>query len=332
MGVDDGRSTAGKDDLAGTGLTSHAHNLPTGSAAHNGIIHQQDDTVLELGLHGAELSPDALLPGLLAGQDEGTVDVTVLDEAVGEGLPKLLRYHGSSSITGLRDRDDHIDLLDTLLSENLLDLVGKLLAHVLSAAVHRDSIHDGIRAGEVNILEDVRSISFLLNNLVELRLPILLDKHSLSRENILEVAEAQLTESNTLGSEHVVDTTFESGRGTGSHDEGADTVFVTESQDSEASNHGSDGPATLAPLVRLPEGNEDVVGVDTSFASLVQGVGKDVEHQLAVGVGVHMTMGLFIEISAQGGSVDEVTVVREADAVGRVDVERLAFGALRVTH
>lgn len=90
MGVDDGRSTAGKDDLAGTGLTGHAHNLPTGSAADNGVIHEQDDTILELGLHGAELSPDTLLPGLLTGQDEGAIDVTVLDEAVGEGFPKLL--------------------------------------------------------------------------------------------------------------------------------------------------------------------------------------------------------------------------------------------------
>lgn len=88
--IDDGRSTAGKDDLAGTGLTSHAHNLPTGSSTNNGVIHEQDDTVLELGLHGAELSPDALLSGLLTGQNEGTVDVTVLDKTVREGFPKLL--------------------------------------------------------------------------------------------------------------------------------------------------------------------------------------------------------------------------------------------------
>lgn len=90
MGIDNGRSTASKDDLASTSLTGHAHNLPTGSATDNGVIDEQDDTVLELGLHGAELSPDTLLPGLLTGQDEGAVDVTVLDETVGEGLLKLL--------------------------------------------------------------------------------------------------------------------------------------------------------------------------------------------------------------------------------------------------
>ena len=82
----------------------------------------------------------------------------------------------------------------------------------------------------------------------------------------------------------------------------------------------------------LLEGTEDVVGVDTGLAGLVQGVGKDVEHQLAVRVGVHMTMGLLVEIAAQGGSVDEVTVVSEADAVGRVDVERLTLGALWVIY
>lgn len=198
--------------------------------------------------------------------------------------------------------------------------------------MHGDSIHDGIRAGEVNILEDIGGVSLLLNNLVELRLPVLLDEHGLSREDILEVAEAQLTESNALGSEHVVDTAFEGGGGTRSHNEGADAILVAEGEDTEASNHSSDGPATLAPLVRLLEGTEDVVGVDTGLAGLVQGVGKDVEHQLAVRVGVHMTMGLLVEIAAQGGSVDEVTVVSEADAVGRVDVERLTLGALWVIY
>lgn len=206
--------------------------------------------------------------------------------------------------------------------------MGKLLAHVLPAAVHRDSIHDGIWAGEVNILEDIGGISLLLHNLVELGLSVLLDEYSLSRENILEVAETQLTESNALGSEHVVDATLEGRGGTGSHNEGADTIFVTEGQDAETSNHGSDGPTTLAPLVRLLEGTEDVVCVDTGLAGLVQGVGEDVEHQLAVRVGVYMTVSLLVEIVAQSGSVDEVTVVRKADAVGRVDVERLTFGAL----
>jgi hypothetical protein len=41
-----------------------------------------------------------------------------------------------------------------------------------------------------------------------------------------------------------------------------------------------------------------------------------------------MAMGFFVEVAAQLGGVDQVAVVGKAQTVGRVDVERLALGAL----
>jgi len=41
-----------------------------------------------------------------------------------------------------------------------------------------------------------------------------------------------------------------------------------------------------------------------------------------------MAMSLLIEIGAQLRGIDQIAVVRKADAIGRVDIERLAFSAL----
>jgi hypothetical protein len=41
-----------------------------------------------------------------------------------------------------------------------------------------------------------------------------------------------------------------------------------------------------------------------------------------------MAMGLLVEVVSQLVGVDQVAVVRKADAVGGIDVERLALGAL----
>lgn len=41
-----------------------------------------------------------------------------------------------------------------------------------------------------------------------------------------------------------------------------------------------------------------------------------------------MAMCLLVEVAAQGRCIDQVAVVRKADTVWGVDVERLALGAL----
>ena len=53
----------------------------------------------------------------------------------------------------------------------------------------------------------------------------------------------------------------------------------------------------MAFLVGCFEGSENVLHIHTGLSGLVQGIGKDVKHQFAVGVGVDVTMSLFVEIS-----------------------------------
>src|SRR5699024_9127458 len=105
------------------------------------------------------------------------------------------------------------------------------------------------------------------------------------------------------------------------------------------------GPCALALLIRTRQSLEDVVNIHSRLAGVVEGVGENVEHQLAVGVGVDMAVSLLVEEAAQLWGVCDVAVMGEAnlisacraglfdegnvpDAVRRVDVERLRLGAL----
>jgi hypothetical protein len=329
MRVLDGRGAAGKDDLAGARVASHAHNLAARVAADNAVVDEAHDAALELGFHGAQLAAHALLTRLLSGQDECPVDVAVLDEAVGERLSELLRDDGGGGIARFGDGDNDVYFADALLAEHLADLVGQPGAHVLAAGVDRDAVHDSVGPREVDVLKNIGSITLGWDYLVELRCAALLDEDGLTGKDVPEVAEAQLAEGDALRGEHVVNAALDGGRRAAAHDEGTDTVRITEGQDTKTGQHSSYSPTSLAALVGLGQGAEDVINVDASLASLVQSASKHIEHKLAVRVGVDMAVGLPIQVIAQIRGIDQVAVVGEADAVGGVDIERLAFGALR---
>lgn len=159
---------------------------------------------------------------------------------------------------------------------------------------------------------------------MKLRLSTFLNEDGLARKNILNILEPKLTQSNTLRSKHIVHTTINGSRGAGAKDQGADAERVPESKNTKPSNHARDSPCTFTSLVSLGQGAENVVGVDTGLASLVEVAGEDIEHQLAVRIGVDVTVGLLVEIGAQSRSIDQVAVVCEADTIWRVHVERLA--------
>ena len=151
----------------------------------------------------------------------------------------------------------------------------------------------------------------------------LLDDDSLTGENVLDVAETVLAERDRLGSHHVVHAAFDLGRLALTNDHWANTIGIPETDKTETSKHGSAGPTTLALLVHALKSKETVGRVDTGLSSLVELVGKDVQHELAVALGVDVAMGFLVQIAPKLGSVDEVTIVSKADAVRGVDVERL---------
>jgi hypothetical protein len=91
------------------------------------------------------------------------------------------------------------------------------------------------------------------------------------------------------------------------------------------SKHGSACPTTNAQLVHPFQGCKAVASVDTGLASLVQLIGEDVQHELAVALRVDVPVRFMVESLSQRRSVDQVTIVRHADTVGAVDVEGLSL-------
>jgi hypothetical protein len=76
------------------------------------------------------------------------------------------------------------------------------------------------------------------------------------------------------------------------------------------SNHSNTGISSMADVVDTLDGSENILLVDTDLASLLQVVGKDVEQQLRVRVGVDMAMGILIHERTELVSIDQVSVLR----------------------
>ena len=103
-------------------------------------------------------------------------------------------------------------------------------------------------------------------------------------------------------------------------------VFGRKKRREHTSKHSSTSPATLAALVHAGQTGEEVLVVDTGLLGLTQFISKDVEHELTVTVSVDVTVSLEIQVLPKLSSVDQVTVVRKADTVRAVHVERLSLG------
>ena len=146
----DARGGRGHEDLDGAGLAGHAHDFGHGRAAHDGVVDEQDALALELDGHGVELLAHALLADRLAGHDEGTAHVAVLDEAFAirqsEHLGELLGARAGA--VGNRHHD--VDVLEV---DGLPHVVGEDLAQTQAGGVDVDAVDRGVGTGEVDELE-----------------------------------------------------------------------------------------------------------------------------------------------------------------------------------
>jgi hypothetical protein len=89
--------------------------------------------------------------------------------------------------------------------------------------------------------------------------------------------------------------------------------------------HGGACPSTSTQCVHALQGGEAVVGIDTRLASLVEFISKDVQHKLAIALRVDVPVGLVVETLSQRRCVDEVAIVRHADSIRAVHIERLCL-------
>ena len=134
--------------LGGAGLAQHADDLAHGVAAHDRVVHDHQPLAAHHLGQRVELHPQAVAAQLLPGLDERAGDVAVLDQAV------VLRDAGSArealrrGVAGVGDRDHEIGVDRRLAGEDL--------AHPAANRLERAALELGVRAREVDVLEDAQ--------------------------------------------------------------------------------------------------------------------------------------------------------------------------------
>lgn len=134
-------------------------------------------------------------------------------------------------------------------------------------------------------------------------------RSKLTRVDVLPVGEAEGIANDTLRGHEVVPSTLNLVALPPGPSHRPDSVGITESHDGVTSNHTSAGVGSRSSLHDLAHSAEDVVGVDAELASLLQGVGEEVEEELRVGGGVDVTVSVVVEVVTEVLGVGEVSVL-----------------------
>ncbi len=112
---------------------------------------------------------------------------------------------------------------------------------------------------------------------------------------------------------------------------------IAERYQTETDDQSHRSISALHPSMHCGDRGENILGVNRQSATLLQFVGKDIEQDFRVGIGVDMAQVGAKQLVLQLHRVGQVAVVGQGDAKGRVDVERLGLGGIRtasgrVTH
>ncbi len=134
---------------------------------------------------------------------------------------------------------------------------------------------------------------------------------------------ARLVERDALGGEHVLAPARTLAR---ADHERTDAVRIAESQHAVPQHHRDHRVAAAQAPVDRAHGGKDVGHRGSQVADPLQFAGEHVEQHLGVGGGVEVPAVLAYQRAGQFRGIGQVAVVGEADAVGRVDVERLGLG------
>ena len=153
-----------------------------------------------------------------------------------------------------------------------------------------------------------------------MQIAALVDEHGLAGQDVALELEADGVERHALGRDHVLDAVR---RLANAEHERPNAVRIAERDDAVADDHRDDGVAARAAFVERFDGVEDLLRLQAVRRVLAELVREHVEQHFGIGVGVEVAVILLLDEPLQLVGIDEIAVVREADAVRRVDVERL---------
>src|SRR5699024_5716337 len=135
-----------------------------GRAAHDAVVHEDDPFAAHGGGDGVELYAHGVLEPCLAGLDEGAADVLALHEAHAVGSAALASAAQGRVDAGVRHADDDVGLNGVL--------QGQEGARALARRVYAAAVYDGVRAREVDELEDALARGLPAVAAVALKAPV----------------------------------------------------------------------------------------------------------------------------------------------------------------
>ena len=211
---------------------------------------------------------------------------------------------------------------------------GELLAHAHAGAIHRDVVDDRVGSREVDVFEDAGRVAHGCDALLGMQPALLVDEHRFARGDVAHQLERQHIERDALGGQHVFGAAR---RAPLAEHQRPDAVRIAKAQDPVTDDHGHDCVTATAPAIHCARSSEDVGRRHARGAHALQFRGKHVQQHLGIGLAVQVTPILTDQHLGELGGIGQVAVVREADAVGRVHVERLRLGSAvtaggRVAH
>ncbi len=209
------------------------------------------------------------------------------------------------------------------------DLVRQLLTHAQPSLVNRDTIHQGVGTRQVNVLEDAGCEFRRIRALAGEELAVSGDVNRFARRQVANQGKAEHVERYAFGGDHVLDAFV--GMALTEHDR-ANRIGVAEADDAVTGDHRHYRVAAAAALVDLAHRGEDVLLGRLQLAAHGKFVGEHVEQHFRVGAGIHMAQIRLVDLLGQLIDIGQVAVVRQGNAVRRVDVERLCLGGTGATR
>ena len=180
-------------DLARAGAAQHAHDLPARGAPDDRVVDEDDPAAGNDLPNGVELDADPEVTRRRIGLDEGPADVPVLDQPhlAGDAAGIRVPHRRGGPRVGHGDHGIRRDRV----------LAGEETAHPAPDLVHVLALDHGVRAREVDVLEDARGPADDRKHLDRAHAGGV-RHHQLSRADLAEVFPADLVERAALRGEH----------------------------------------------------------------------------------------------------------------------------------
>ena len=260
-----------KIDLLCPCIARHVDNLSASCTAHNRVIHQHHVFAFKLQWHRVQLLAHGFLALVLPGHNERAPNVTIFHQTLAELDAQLMGHGLSRNAAGIRYGNDDIDFEIRTQPANLFAQCFPLPHPGL---VNRNSIHQRIGSGEIDMLEYAGVHARALRTLAPMEFAIHINKDRFARCHIADHSETQYIERDTLGGEHIVGApcTLAS-----ADHQWPDTQRVAKTQDTVIKHQRHRGIATAAAPVHCRHSGKYVICSGTQLTQGLHFMGEHIE-------------------------------------------------------